>query len=391
MRISYSSLETFKTCPLKYKFQDIDKIRIPKSVELVFGSSVHATLKFMFERTPLYPTVDQIIDFFRETWNKAKVFINSEIIEEEKDIFLKEGISILEKFYKNNPPWNFNVVDSESRFEAELENTKTGEMHTLAGIIDRIDKNDDSYEIIDYKTSKRMMSQENLDNDFQMSIYCLGLMKRWPHLDSQKIKLSLYFLKHGEKISTSRTSEQVKEMKKNIINTINDIQDKIKNDNFYPTPSPLCDWCGYRQMCPMWKHLYSHQYSVISSQKDLELIVKEYFELKAQNEKNNEKLDELKTVIYGFMDEQKIDRVFGDEGYLTRKAQERISYDLEKVREILEPLGKWQEIQEANEKKLEKILSSLPDNVQEKIIQFRVKKQFTTLTASYKKITEKKK
>lgn len=359
MRTSYSSLETFKTCPLKYKFQEIDKIRVPKGVEMIFGSAIHSALKFMFERMPLYPTLNQIIDFFRDVWSQSNTAFSG--TDEEKDAFYKEGISILEKFYKRNQPWNFNVVDLESRFEAELKDEKTGETHILAGIIDRIDKNDDSYEIIDYKTAKRMPAQENLDNDLQMSIYHMGLMKRWPQLDPSKIKLSLYFLKHGEKISTSRAKEQLENTRKSVLALIGEIQDRIKSNDFPPTPSPLCDWCGYRQMCPMWKHLYSRQYSAISSQKDLEPVIKEYFGLKAQNDKNDDRLDELKTIVYGFMDEQKLERVFGAEGYLTRKTQERISYDMEKIKETF---GK-------------------------KIADFMTKKQFTTLTASKnKKIKE---
>jgi len=379
MRTSYSSLETFKSCPLKYKFQEIDKIRAPKSIEQIFGGSIHSALKYMFERKPLYPTLNQIIDFFRNIWPG----------EEKEEEYLKEGMTLLEKFYKHNQPWNFNAVDLESRFEVALEDPKTGEKHVLAGIIDRIDKNDDAYEIIDYKTSRKMPDQRIIDNDFQMSIYHLGLMKRWPHLDPNKIKLSFYYLKHGEKISTSRSAEQLEGTKKYIFKTVGEIAEKIKdNYNFPPYPSGLCDYCGYRQMCPMWKHLYEKEYAKnkIKNQEELNAAIKEYFELKAKNEENNECLDQLRTVIYAFMDEQKVDRVFGEQGYLTKKVQEKFSYDLEKIREILEPIGKWQETLSADEKKLEKILSSLPDNIQEKILSLRNKKQITILTFSKKKL-----
>ena len=68
-----------------------------------------------------------------------------------------------------------------------------------------------------------------------MSIYQLGLLKKWPHIDSDKIKLSFYFLKHGEKISTSRTKEQMEETRNFILDTIRDINEKIKdNNNFHP-------------------------------------------------------------------------------------------------------------------------------------------------------------
>ncbi|MEK7646921.1 MAG: PD-(D/E)XK nuclease family protein [Patescibacteria group bacterium] len=63
MRTSYSALDTYKTCPLKYKYQNIDKIKAPKNKEAVFGTVVHEALKFMFEKTPLYPTLDEVVNF----------------------------------------------------------------------------------------------------------------------------------------------------------------------------------------------------------------------------------------------------------------------------------------------------------------------------------------
>lgn len=387
MRISYSSLETYKNCPLKYKFQEIDKIRVPKNIEMIFGSAIHSSLKYMFERSPLYPTIDQIIDFFRNAWEDKTSAFSMEEDGEKIKAYYDEGILILKKFYKDNPPWNFNIVDSESRFEAEIEDEKNGEKHVLAGIIDRIDKDRDDkiYEIIDYKTQKRLPSKDMIDQDLQMSIYHLGLMKRWPHLSPANIKLSFYFLKHGEKISTSRLEEQLEKTKKTVIKTINEIEErKADNFNFPPFPSALCDWCGYRQMCPMWKHLYESKYEKLNDDQ-IKKVVAEYFELKKQNEENNDRIDELKSIIYGFMDEKKIERVFGNEGYLTRKVQERFSYDLEKIREILEPIGKWKDILDADEKKLEKILNSLSDDIQEKILALRKIKRFPTLTAFKKK------
>jgi CRISPR/Cas system-associated exonuclease Cas4 (RecB family) len=391
MRVSYSALDTYRTCPLKYKFQEIDRIKIPKNADMVFGSSIHSALKYMFERSPLYPTLDQVIDFFRGVWDASKLSADmSSMSSEQEETLYKDGITILERFYKRNQPWNFNVVDLESRFGVDIENPETGEGHILSGIIDRVDKDSegDFYEIIDYKTARKMPSQQIVDNDLQLSIYHLALAKRWPQIDSKKIKLSLYFVKHGEKISTSRNEEQLENTKKFVLKSIDEINERIKaNYNFPPTPCPLCDWCGYKQMCPMFKHLYLKEYekNKIKNQEELNSAIKEYFELKDKNQSNNERLDELKTVIYGFMDENKVERVFGGEGYLTRKIQERYSYDLEKIREVLEPIGKWEEILSADEKKLGKIINSLPGDIEKKVLALRAIKKFAVLTASKKK------
>ncbi len=370
MRTSYSNLDTFRSCPLKYKYREIDKIRGLKSVELVFGSCVHSSLKYLFERTPLYPTLDQVVDFFRNIWADKKTSIafkdkdaaNAEEILKEKE---KEGVTLIEKFYKKNQPWNFNAVDLESHFEVLLVDPEQKKEHTLAGKIDRIDKIDseDVYEIIDYKTSKKMPGQKEVDNDLQLSVYHLALRDRWPHVSPEKIKLSLYYLKHGEKISTLRDEEQLQKTKKNILNSINDIEKRIENNyDFPPYPSGLCDYCDYREICPMWRHLYERKYGA-KSQEEINAVVSQYFDLKNKNEENKDKMDELKAIVSGFMDEQKVERVFGDLGYITRKTQERISYDMKKIKKLLESLGKW--------------TSDLFS-----------KKQITTLTASKKKIKE---
>lgn len=388
MRVSYSSIETLKNCSLKYKYQNIDKIRAAKGINALFGSAIHSTLKFMFEKNPLYPTLDQVLDHFREIWNKKKIRQLADVDEaaeqEEKidesveEMFYKDGIAILQKFYKNNPPWNFNVIDMESRFELEVEEEKTGEKHTLSGIIDRIDKSDDGvFEIIDYKTGRKLPPQKEVDGNLQLSAYLLGLVSKWPRLDPEKIKLSLYYLKHGEKISTKRTKEQLEETKNVILGAIKEINERVKdNNNFPPSPSPLCDWCEYKQMCPMWRHLYKKSQIISAkSQEEIKEIIREYFTLKEQNSRNNDRLDDLKTFIFGFMDEQKVERVFGDEGYLTRTVKEKNVYDLEKLKEILEKYGRWKDILEPDEKKLDKLLPRLSEDLKEKILSITPKKK----------------
>ena len=344
MRVSYSALETYKTCPLKFKYQELDKIKSPKSIEALFGSSIHSALKQMFSRTPLYPTLDEIVNFFTVKWLEKKP---EEIDEETLKVYFEEGVALLKNFYKKNSPWNFNAVELESRFEVQIEDTVNKKTHTLAGIMDRIDKSPESgvYEIIDYKTSKRMPSQNDLDKNLQLSIYNLGLIKRWPHLKQENIKLSLYFLKHNEKIETQRTIGDMENTKNEILKIINEIETLIsENKEFIPTPSPLCDWCGYRKICPMWRHLYQTNNPSPITNDQIKEIVGEYFELSSQNKNNKKRIGELQKIVYEFMKQENLERVFGEEGYLTKTTQEREIRDMKKIKQILEEMKKWDEV-----------------------------------------------
>jgi len=385
MRTSYSALDTYKQCPQKYKFQEIDRIPATKSKEAVFGTLIHDALKFMFERGPLYPTLDQVLEYFRNNFDTK----NANWVQVERDSYREEGLRMLKNFYSKNAPWNFSVVDLESKFEVLIQDESNGEAHVLAGKIDRIDKlNDGSYEIIDYKTARKMPAQEKIDGDLQLSIYSLGLQKKWPHVKPDQIKLSLYFLKHGEKLSTARTLEETATTKEGVLTAIREIKKKLENkERFEPNPSPLCDWCAFKPLCPAWKHLYKRHETSDMDKDEIDAILKEYFEL-AKNKDNSEtRMAELKQKIREYMENSGYDRVFGEDGYISKSLQKRYAYDFEKVRGILEPLGKWQEILEADDKKLKMLEKQLPPHIRQEIEAAKIlAKEFTVLTASTKKI-----
>lgn len=387
MRTSYSALDTFKTCPLKYKYQNIDKLKAPKRIEAVFGTILHSALKFMFERNPLYPTVDEVIDFFTKAFSEKSekiVWANEERKTADEKAYYEEGVKLIKNFYHKNQPWNFNALELESRFALELPDERTGEVHTLAGIIDRIDKNegDESYEIIDYKTGKKMPAEDKLADNLQLNVYHLALAHRWPSIKPEKIKMSLYFLKHNEKISAAADPDKIEKTKKNLLTTIRDIEERKKTGDFPPTPGPLCDWCGFRKICPMW----SHEYKKPETPSDEEAVsaIREYFAIKANEDENDKRIKELRGKILAYMDSQKLGRVFGGDGYITKTVQERISFDIEKVRPILEKLGLWNEVLEPDMKKLAQLVNSLPGPDQESALATKTIKSFVTLKASKK-------
>ena len=349
MRISYSSLDTFQTCPLKYKFQEIDRIKVPKSKEAVFGSVLHATLKFIHTPGILSPALEQALDYFSKNW--VSVVFADEI--EERAAF-SQGVGIIQDYYKKNDPARANIVDLESRFNIELNDAK--ETHTVAGIIDRIDKTDDGYEIIDYKTTKKMPSQEKVDNDIQLSIYLQAFLARYPketeNLD--KIKVSLYYLKHGVKLTSTRTLEQLKKSEQLFLDTIK----IIESGKFEPVISPLCDWCGYQNRCPMWKHKFKELRKIDTE--EINKTIADYIEIKSAMNISKDKLAELQQKISDYMDQEGVEQVFSEDGTIVRALRKTYKYDAKILREILEPLDKWEDVLKVDGIALRNILGVLP-------------------------------
>jgi len=349
MRISYSALDTYQNCPLKYKFQQIDHIKVPKSKEAVFGSTIHDTMKFIHTPGILSPTLDQAMEHFANAWNPA-VFDNAD---EERAAF-SQGIKILQDYYQKNNPADFNIINLESRFEINIGDEKNG--HVISGIVDRIDKNEDGYEIIDYKTTRKMPSQEKVDNDLQLSVYLQAFLSRYPkeieRLD--KIKVSLYYLKHGVKLSSTRTLEQLKNSEQLFLDTIK----IIESSDFQPAMSPLCDWCGYQKMCPMWKHKFKELRKIDTD--EINSFISEYIDLKSAVNITKDRLAKLQEDILQYMDQEAVERVFGEKGVIARTLRKTYKYDEKKLREILEPLDKWEDVLKVDGIALKSILGAIP-------------------------------
>ncbi len=362
IKTSYSALDTFRQCPLKYKFSVVDKIRVPKTKEAVFGNKLHETLQFFHKKSPLSPTLDELLNYIKEIWQ-------SDIFGDEQTdmVYFSEAIKILKNYYENYQKIKdkFTVLDTETRFEVLLENPDNKEQKCLlSGIIDRIDKIKDGIEVVDYKTAKRFPPQEEVDNALQLSLYCIGVMNRWPEFAKhgpESIKLTLYFLKHNETITTKRTLEQLDNIKKQTWEMLG----QIAKSDFPPMPSALCDWCGYKKICPMWKHLYKEQITIDDEQ--IKKVVDEFFQLKQNNSQNNKKINELKQVIESYLNKENIERVFGENGYITRLNQVRYTYDEEKLKAILEPFGKWYDVLGVDADKLKTIIKTLPPHVKREI------------------------
>ncbi len=235
--VSYSQLETFSQCPLKYKYRYVLRLPTPPSHVLSFGQTIHRTLRD-FHREDLFKSqtnLNRLLELYQHHWLPE----GYESKEHQQQRF-EEGQEVLKKYFNKHKEILGEPIHLEKKFILKIGPTQ------LIGSIDRVDKlPDGGFEIVDYKTGK-VKEQKYVDKDTQLSIYALGSKEA---LGIEPKSLALYFVGENKKVSTTRSPEQLEKKRQEITQKI----EEIKSSNFEPKISVLCKWCPYQTLCPAYR------------------------------------------------------------------------------------------------------------------------------------------
>ncbi|MCJ7792635.1 MAG: ATP-dependent helicase [Candidatus Marinimicrobia bacterium] len=238
--LSYSQIDLYETCPLKYRYRYLQKIPTPPAAAAVFGNVLHGTLRDFYQQAleGKKPTEKDLLNILEKNWNDEGY--TSKVHEKR---MRKEAERMLKKFYDSGYDPDRLPKHLEQQFVI-----KAKEGLRIGGRIDRIDETKFGMEIIDYKTGKEM-DQKELDKSLQMSVYALaatdpGVLRQ----NLENVVFSFYFLGTGKKKTTQRTKEQLIQAKKDLVQKAKEIE----KSQFAPRPGVWCDFCEYRLICEAW-------------------------------------------------------------------------------------------------------------------------------------------
>ena len=243
--LSYSQINTFKTCPRYYKLKYILKIPTSPTAALSFGSSMHATMRDFYSQVEKgeKPTAKLILALLDKNWINEGYSTRSHErkMRSRGEIYLKNYLK--KEFDPSNLP-----IALEEDFSVPLILPHERPLR-IGGRMDRVDINENGIlEIVDYKTGERIPSQRDVDKDLQLTFYALAatLIREKPFEKSpEEIKLSLYYFDKQEKISTRRTKKELEDAIKEIF----EWRKKIENSNFECANTYMCKNCEYKSLC----------------------------------------------------------------------------------------------------------------------------------------------
>lgn len=241
--LSYSQIEAFLLCPLHYKLRNILGIQAAPSPALSFGLSVHAALKEFYQCKQQGQKVskDFLLELLDKNWIREG-YTNKRYEQE----MHKRGQTYLKEYFQKSFDPNVTPLLVEQPFTIPFRTA--GRQLKIGGKIDRVDElADGKIEIIDYKTG-RMPSRREMDTSLQLSIYAMAATEiPTPpfYKKPEEIVLSLYYFDVQQKISTTRTREQLETEKQKIIS----IAQEIETSDFRCSGNQLCSTCEYKMFC----------------------------------------------------------------------------------------------------------------------------------------------
>ena len=231
LALSASDIETYRMCPLKYKFARVFRIPQEPTVNQRFGIIVHQVLE-RYHGTGM-TSLDELLGLLDAGWRRGGMDDG----EQAKQLRGKaEGA--LRRYWERQRDEGVEPVWIEKSFSFQMG------PHTLRGRVDRVDRlPDGAYELIDYKTG-RPRSAHQLREDVQLSLYAIGAREAW-HLEASD-QAYLYVL-DDEKVRVP-TEEIDPDW---IRDTVFEVAEGILGQGFEPTPSfAACSMCDYRIACP---------------------------------------------------------------------------------------------------------------------------------------------
>ncbi len=373
---SHSRIESFFQCPLKFKFQYIEKIKVPfhQSIEAFMGSRVHETFEYLYKlvQHTKIPLQQELIDFYKkkwkQNWNNNIVIVKQGLT---KENYFNLGIKCIKNYYQKNHPFNDGLtIGIEKRILIDLDGTGK---YKVQGFIDRlVEKKPGFFEIHDYKTVSNLPDQIKAEEDRQLALYAIGLEQEFNEVN--EVELIWHFVVFGKTAKSKRTKQQLTELKKETISRIKEIESCNK---FNSNPSILCNWCKFQCICPEFKH--QKETENLPANKYLNeagvVLANKFIELKNKETEIKTELSLVKEAVIAFAKEKNYSVIKGSNGKLSitqtksLKLPKKDSKEYEKLELLLQKINALNETSSLDQTKIKEFLKKKENKQIEKLLE----------------------
>ena len=254
--LSASAVSDYLDCSLLYKLGRVDKIKpafIPDAME--FGSAIHLVLAEINQQrmVGVNLSVKQIQESFEKHWTKlAKDKKEIKYTEGKSfEILMLEGKELLSTYYHKRPNDGFNVIGVEESFSVHLKGCPV----PIIGAIDLLEEDSSGTIVVtDYKTTGRAYSSDEVDKNFQLTIYQIAVKQNGFSDREILLKFDCLIKTKTPKFEPYYTTRNTVDEKR-AIRKIIEVHKGISKGVFIPNDSTSnwkCKGCSLKQACDQW-------------------------------------------------------------------------------------------------------------------------------------------
>ena len=258
--ISFSQINTYMMCPLKYRFIYVDEVDpdfTPSA--LPFGSAIHEALAYYYRHLKNNGTpteVDDIIVVFRNDWS-LRVECAGDVKfdgDDSKTTAEERGINMIRAFYDNVNPGEVLCVEQEFCLRKMDQSNSRQLPLPIVGKIDLIEKTSDgNIVVVDHKTASRKYNQSKAETDLQLTLYTAAFAR------SRLANGDKTFHARFDLITKTKNPEfisypavRIEEDHRRVIRIAREIIFAIDSGVFYPVTGWMCSSCQYKSECNRW-------------------------------------------------------------------------------------------------------------------------------------------
>jgi putative RecB family exonuclease len=244
--LSPSKVSSFTSCPLAFRFSQIERLPEPPSAPAVKGTLVHAALERLFwhhpagARTPAAAAleVERAWDALRDDEEVVGLGLDDQAAAE----FVEDARRLVANYFLLEDPNEASAVGVELGVETDLDGLR------LRGIIDRLDVLPDGRLIVvDYKTGRapsERFERGSLGGVQTYALLCESMLGQAP------AEVRLLYLREPLAITATATEQTIRGQRKRAVAVWTAIERACNAEDFRPNVGPLCDYCNFKASCP---------------------------------------------------------------------------------------------------------------------------------------------
>ena len=247
LKLSFSKIDLHEQCGLKFRYRHLDRIPEKPSPNLSWGSTIHTVLEQWWDRKlPAPPPVEAMYDALYEAWDDE----GFDGMDREKKLeWYQHAREVLTRHHQRFVDAWVPPVAIEQFFTLPFDDGHGGV--NVSGLIDMVapagdGSGKDGFAVVDWKTNRKAKTYEQVADSLQLAIYAMAVEHLWGELPES---VALDFVVPGKRVTVPVEKLDLDAATERIVS----VARSIRAGEFPARVTPLCDWCDYQSICPVFQ------------------------------------------------------------------------------------------------------------------------------------------